>query len=69
MEHFTLNAPNESSSMDSIYRLIRSVVFWDVTQRILVGFYSRQRAQEEISWTLWPLKMGPKSCHETPVRN
>jgi len=44
-----------------IWSGLRTALFWDIPQHILVIFSS--------SWIFWPLKMGPIGCPETSVRN
>jgi hypothetical protein len=59
--------------------LLRSALFWGVTQRQVVIFYRRfettylshpqgWRCRVKLHWTSWPLKMGPIRCPETSVK-
>ena len=54
---------------------LRSALFWDVTQRIVVipygrfGTTYRSELQGPRNPLSWPLKMGPISCPEKSVSN
>jgi hypothetical protein len=55
------------------YHFMRSALLWDITHRRVVILYRRfgttYRSYLFCSWTILPLKMGPRRCTETSVKD
>jgi hypothetical protein len=69
-----------TTSLTALYgtRSLRSALFWDITQRMVVipcwrfgrtGWYKLQGSGNSRFLDSWPLKMGPIGYPETSVRN